>query len=354
MIVFEPYIFKGLYQYDRELGFKVRSYANGTNRFGFNDKDYSLFKPEGIVRILVVGDSFGWAGGKDGNYTALLEKKFAEYYGTHRVDIINSGYPMTHTGEQLEMLKKYGLQYQPDIVFLGFFAGNDFIDADPYRKRIVVNDTYFDIDRRREKTFLGYPIIGESRLWTFIKQKLIIWKELNNARTQQNSRTQQANKENRACTFSEEAFLSIERVRLEFCNILSTQKKIYKKNIDFILQSVSKMQDLLLRNQIKLIVGIYPDEFQVDENLRLQIFKNFGLEKDNYDIEFMQNVLSKYLDANQIPYMDLLDAFRSQGKHEPLYLCRDTHWNQSGNELAANMIFQYLLPQVESVIQDRR
>jgi hypothetical protein len=257
---------------------------------------------------------------------------------------------MTHTDEQLEMLKKYGLQYQPDIVFLGFFAGNDFVDADPYRKRIVVNDTYYDIDRRREKIFLGYPIIGKSRLWTFVKQKLVVWNELNKARTQQDAQTQQTNKEQGACTFSEEAFLYIERARLELCHI---RKRTYQKNIDFILRSLSQMQELLARNQIRFAVGIYPDEFQVDENLRLQIFKNFGLEKDNYDIEFMQNVLSRHLEAKRIPYLDLLDTFRSRGKSEPLYLCRDTHWNQAGNELAANTIFQYLLPQVESVIQDK-
>ena len=42
MIVFEPYLFKGLYQYDPDLGFRVRPYINGNNQFGFNDRDYPL------------------------------------------------------------------------------------------------------------------------------------------------------------------------------------------------------------------------------------------------------------------------------------------------------------------------
>ena len=148
MIISEPYLSNGLYQYDPDLGFRVRPYSSGTNMFGFNDRDYALDKPDGIYRILVVGDSFSWAGGIEGNYTALLERKFESHYGAHRVDVINAGYPMTHTGEQFAMLKKYGMQYHPDRVLVGFFTGNDFIDADPNRKRIVVNDTYFDIDRR--------------------------------------------------------------------------------------------------------------------------------------------------------------------------------------------------------------
>ncbi len=350
MIILEPYVFKGFYQYDRDLGFRVRPYANGSNRFGFNSRDYSLNKAHGVFRILVVGDSFNWAGGREGNYTALLEKKFEKYYGKHRIDIINAGYPMTHTGEQLAMLKKYGLQYHPDMVFLGFFAGNDFLDADPYRKRIVVNDTYFDIDTRHEKTFWGYPVILKSRLWYFIKQKIIAFRKINTDSAQQQMEWQPGDKNN-ACTFSEEDFLDIEKGRLEFCNISSHQNGIYKENVDYIFQSLSEMQQILTDRKIKLVVGIYPDEFQVNNDLLLKILRSFGLKENNYDAELMQHILKKYLESKHIPYIDLLDYFKIKGNKEPLYLCRNTHWNRAGNELAATIIFQYLLPRVGSMMK---
>ena len=186
MIVLEPYLFKGFYEYDPDLGFRVRAYypvdqGTMTNKFGFNDHDYPLQKTPGIYRILVVGDSFGWAGGREGNYTAVLERQLENHYGYHRIDIINAGYPMTHTAEQLVMLKKYGLQYHPDLVILGFFVGNDFIDGNPNRKRIVVNDLYIDIDKRREHIILGYPIVFQSRLLVYVKQKYKIFTELRKA-----------------------------------------------------------------------------------------------------------------------------------------------------------------------------
>ena len=130
MIVLEPYLFKGFYEYDPDLGFRVRAHSPAfgqgaiTNRFGFNDQDYPLQKTPGIYRVLVIGDSFAWAGGQEGNYTTVLERQLENHHGYHRVDIINAGYPMTHTGEQFAMLKKYGLQYHPDLVILGFFIGN--------------------------------------------------------------------------------------------------------------------------------------------------------------------------------------------------------------------------------------
>ncbi len=353
MIILEPYCFKGFYQYDPDLGFKVRAYANGTNRFGFNDRDYSLKKPENIIRILFLGDSFSWAGGKEGNYSALVEKKFEEYYGTHRVDIINAGYPMTHTGEQLAMLTKYGLKYNPDIVFLGFFAGNDFVDANPYRKRIVVNDTYFDIDPRDEIIFLGYPIIAKSRLLYFIKQKYKIWKELNKAHADTKNKKKQLREfksKDSSCTFSEEAFLDIERARLEFCNIHLYKNEIFKNNIDYIFKSLYSMQKILTDHKIKLMVGIYPDEFQVNQELTLQIFEHYALNSKTYDIRLMQNILKDYLDDAYIAYLDLLEPFQTQGRKKALYLCRDTHWNQAGNELAARIIFEYLFSHVDEVI----
>lgn len=118
----------------------------------------------------MVGDSFGWAGGLEGNYTALLETMFERRDGSHKIDVINTGYPGTHTGEQLVVLKKYGLQYNPDLVILAFFAGNDFFEADPNRKRIVVNGCLVDIDKRHEHRFLGYPVITRSRALVFLKQ----------------------------------------------------------------------------------------------------------------------------------------------------------------------------------------
>jgi hypothetical protein len=346
MIVLEPYLSKGFYQYDPDLGFRVRPYIRNTNRFGFNDRDYPLQKDAGTFRVLVVSDSFNWAGGLEGNYAALLEKKFEEYYGGHRVDIINAGYPGTHTAEQLAMLKKYGLQYNPDLVFLGFFAGNDFIDADPDRKRIIVFDTYIDIDKRYEITFLGYPIIPKSRLFHFVKQKYKIYRELVKARRDTQTGDNAPGKERRG-TFSEETFLNIERIRFEFCSLEHYRTKAFGDRIDYIFQSISEMKDLLDSKNIQFVVGIYPDEFQVNGDLLDQLFEKFDIKGGDYDTELMQKILREYLDLKGIPSIDFLSEFRTRGREKRLYLLRDTHWNDAGHELAAEIMFRYLLSTVK-------
>jgi hypothetical protein len=350
MIVLEPYLFKGLYEYDPDLGFRVRAYypidqGTITNKFGFNDDDYPLQKTPGIYRILVVGDSFGWAGGREGNYTAMLERQLDNHYGYHRIDIINAGYPMTQTAEQLVMLKKYGLQYHPDLVILGFFVGNDFIDGNPNRKRIVVNDLYIDIDRRREHIILGYPIVFQSRLLLYVKQKYKIFTELRKAASEPRQQLSQE----QPGTFAEATFLDLERAELEFFNINSSRKGRFQKNINYILQSIAEMDALLKSQNIKFIVAIYPDVFQINKTLLKGIVERFRLRIEDYDLDLAQNILKSFLQSKDISYIDFTDRFRSEGQEKDLYILRDSHWNRSGNQLAADILFETLLKRLDKV-----
>ncbi|CDM97441.1 MULTISPECIES: alginate O-acetyltransferase AlgX-related protein [Limnospira] len=359
MIVSEPYLFRGLYQYDPDMGFKIRGHANGNNQFGFNDRDYPLQPDPDIFRMLILSDSFNWAGGQQGNYTALLENQFREHYGQHQVDVINAGYPGTHTAEQLALLKKYGLQYNPHLVVLGFFVGNDFLDADPYRKRIIVNDLYIDIDRRQELIIFGYPIIPKSRLLLFIQQKYKIFREA--ARSQQSHQLSQSQlvatteaialdePETSPGILSLEKFLDVERGRMSFCNIEKLQNGDRDANINYILDSISEMNAILQARNIKFIVAIYPDEYQVNDHLLNQLQSTFYLNLDDYDITCQQNILISHLESNNIPYIDLTPRFRVEQQNRHLYLFQEPHWNSHGNKLAKDILFEHLVKITDSV-----
>ena len=347
MTVLEPYLFKGFYQYDPEMGFRVRSYVstadgNLTNRFGFNDIDYPLQRSADIFRVLAVGDSFNWVGRREEIYPALLRRKLAEHCGAHKIEVINAGYLMTHTGDQLAMLKKYGLQYNPDLVLLGFFVGNDFIDADPNRKRIVVNDIYMDIDKRNELIVLGYPIIAKSRLLLFIEQKYKIISELRKAKAELRKIKPRSEREEREGSLSEETFLNIERNRLEFFNLDASREGRFQENIYYIFRSISEMDAILKSRNTKFIVAMFPDEFQVNETLLNTIFAQFNLKKEDYDLELAQSLLKEFLKSKGIPFIDFLDKFRTEGQRQELYLLRNTHWNNLGNQLAADILFEDL------------
>lgn len=365
MILLEPYLSMGMYQYDPDLGFKVRPYSGHTNQFGFNDRDYPIPKTPENYRILMISDSFGWRGGLEGNYTALLEHNFETHYGQHQVDVINTGYIGTHAGEQLSMLKKYGIQYQPDLVILGFFAGNDFIDADPNRKRIIVNDLFIDIDKNQELKILGYPIIFKSRLLLFIQQKYKIAQEL--ARAKKETRPTEELKPNSLEVletkpkelpaaaeegfFTRETYLAIVRAKMDFCNKYNLKLNFHQEHIQFVFDSIDEMNELLEHQSIKFFVAIYPDEYQVNEKLFQDVIAEFDLDEIHYERFCQQIILKQHLEAKNIPYLDLRETFLSQGKNQDLYLLRDTHWNHQGEKLAADLLFQWILPEVEVYFQ---
>lgn len=348
MIVFEPYLFKGFYEYDPDMGFRVRPHSPSddgtlTNQFGFHAPDYPLQKTPGVFRILIIGDSFNWIGGRDGNYTVLLERMFEHRDGAHRIDIINAGYPGTHTGEELVILKKYGLQYNPDLVVLGFFMGNDFLDADPNRKRIIVNGLFIDISKRRELRVLGYPIIPRSRLLMFIQQKYRIYEEEKKAALENRNQPKEPG------SFSEDTYLDIERGRLEFFNLSRLRDGSYQPRIDYILQSIAEMNALLNSRNIKLVVAVYPDEFQINEKLLRAVLDKYKLRRENYDLNPGQNMLKPFLDSKGIPLIDFTDRYRAEEKKQDLYLLRNTHWNSAGNQLAADILFADLSKRIENI-----
>ncbi|MEI8348688.1 MAG: hypothetical protein WCI77_00905 [Candidatus Omnitrophota bacterium] len=78
-----------------------------------------------------------------------------------------------------------------------------------------------------------------------------------------------------------------------------------------------------------------------------QIYRKYNLKREEYDINLMQKILKDFLDAEGIAYMDLSDEFSAEGQKGSLYKLRDTHWNEAGNILAAEIIFKCLVKKIK-------
>ncbi len=95
------------------------------NRQGFRDRrDFVYDKPPGVVRILVLGDSFtiGYEAGQDETYPAVLERELKRR--GYAVEVLNSGVSGFSTAEELIFMEEEGFKYQPDLVLLGYFIND--------------------------------------------------------------------------------------------------------------------------------------------------------------------------------------------------------------------------------------
>jgi len=141
-------------------------------------------------------------------------------------------------------------------------------------------------------------------------------------------------------TFTRGTYLSIEYQR----------SGIYKVNQDSeVAESYGGAKEILKQmaleaagNNMGFVVVLAPDELQVNPLLRHQLMRRYGMNPGEYDFERPQRMLMEYLRSQRIKALDLLPHFVEAAKVRALYLRNDSHWNKSGNALAAQEIWSYL------------
>ncbi|MBU0666229.1 MAG: SGNH/GDSL hydrolase family protein [Nanoarchaeota archaeon] len=98
-----------------------------TNSKGIRDYEYEIPKPNNICRILILGDSitFGLYLPLNETYSKKLEQLLNLNEQTKRFEVINAGVTGYNTVQEFNLLKNKLMEYEPDLVILGFFL-NDF------------------------------------------------------------------------------------------------------------------------------------------------------------------------------------------------------------------------------------
>ena len=97
---------------------------------GLRGETRETAKPAGTQRVLVVGDSYAFGLGVSESET--VESALAAALNSSGtgpiVDVINSGVPAYHTGQELALLERHGFRLDPDLVVLLYYP-NDNIEA---------------------------------------------------------------------------------------------------------------------------------------------------------------------------------------------------------------------------------
>ena len=129
-----------LYQPDARLGWIFRPGADDwytgegrafiqINSAGMHDREHALAKPEGVYRIVVLGDSYSEAKQVpiDSTYWSLLPGRLARcgFQAGKRIEVLNFSISGYGTAQELILLRSLAGRYQPDLVLLQFTGSND-------------------------------------------------------------------------------------------------------------------------------------------------------------------------------------------------------------------------------------
>jgi lysophospholipase L1-like esterase len=128
------------YQTDTERGWSLRPNTQGweigetknyvrINSDGLHDREHAVVKPPQTLRIAVLGDSLteGMQQPIEKAFASIVEQQLAHCsaLGSRQVEVINFGVSGYGTGQELLTLQSKVWKYNPDIVLLSFYAGND-------------------------------------------------------------------------------------------------------------------------------------------------------------------------------------------------------------------------------------
>jgi lysophospholipase L1-like esterase len=322
------------FQYDEMLGWADKPNIEGVhvqkewstqiriNSKGLRDQEYEYKKPDGIKRVVVLGDSFTWGYGVEEyeRFTEVLEDTLLENW-----QVINLGNPAYGNDQELLIFENEGVKYNPDLVVVAFYM-NDIMDNlaigdhDMPRPLFVLNDdnklilTNVPLPRKGEDNddnvkenvtlFLSFRrfMSHHSHAYSFISDRIVSSPDLLN--------------------FFKKIGIADKRTtsrgKYGFNHYNWNLTKAILKEIDAVAKT----------NNAKTMIVIIPT--------REQVYKNRDLEINGALIDFGKE--------SNIPVLDLLPEFREHAKNsEQLYFKIDRHWNANGHKLAAELIYDKLI-----------
>ncbi|VAX24884.1 hypothetical protein MNBD_NITROSPINAE03-827 [hydrothermal vent metagenome] len=328
-----------------------RSWRNyRSNSLGFYDTQFSAPKPEGRLRVMALGDSFIYGMAPyPKNVLTVTEKTIRDRCPENDFELFNFGIPEAGVWDYRKLGELAGPVYDPDIVVVHFYMGNDGPDL-----------FYHSMDLPQP----GFRI--RSYLLDFVNNALKLLRGLDaQALRRTLERPPQDGVKGEAPvggevvdpsfeftderpalkgpTFTKEKFISISAG--EMMRLYNSGEQV-EKDWAPILAELDSIRKSVESRHASMVIVMYPSALQVYPDMRRNLFermitkeryKNLGLELWRFDPQLPNKMLSGYCKDAGIECFDitpdLVKASREQGKF--LYTKRDTHWNILGNQEAA-------------------
>jgi lysophospholipase L1-like esterase len=272
--------------------------------------------------ILVLGDSFVFGQGVEENeaFTSLLSKSLREKGKS--VSVANAGVPGYSTKQELAYLEKYLEKETPDLVVLGFFAGNDVYGN-------LENDFRYETEngclkaKPQPATDLKSLLRNNLKSYSFFAERI------------------------RAVPVLREILMALglmqeKRPPAHLLCLENPPPGPMEQAWSETEAQLERAQQLAQKHGLTIVVLAIPSNFQVYDDLRKSALEAYGIPPKNFEYNFPERKLSSILeDKPNLILVELLEASRLSGFR--LYFESDPHWNSYGHALAAQILEKELL-----------
>jgi|GEM_PF-1295051 len=359
-------------------------YVFRTNRLGLRGPDTPFEKPSGTFRIVVLGDSFvaGYGVADEHLMTKLLDEDLAadpltpgpspaRGEGSDRtgskVEVVNVGRVGTSTIREFDIYEALGRRFQPDLVILAYYLGNDLAEIVQEQTHAELAGWHPDGWLRRAAFFAFPNLYLELAMIRQSRQQLREFVRRDESEIVDDIR-REAHARGRDAAVAEANYhvLSPE-IRSDVASGLLAEQRIVDSCIepDRLVRALDPdgsdfehawgrtqihldlLRQAVARDGAKLVVVAIPAPFQLDRK-SLEFHKSLGYEvRESWLTEPPRTgvALADWARREHVPYLDLTERLKNlfRAKGQPLYFIEDVHWNAEGNSAAAEAIGEFLL-----------
>ncbi len=298
-------------------------YGYPLNSGGFRDEEFGP-KDKNTFRIVGLGDSFTFGVTPyPQNFMTIAEEIINERLPGRKAEIYNMGIPSIGPREELSLLTGEALSWDPDLVMINVFVGNDFSESmRSERKKFVERYSYtatllYRVYKLLTKTSSDFRERYKDRLTSYCD----------------------------TCkTFTKESYMELEAGRSYIFNARDPNFESQLSDVLFYLDQANK---ICKSKDIDLLICIFPDELQVNPGLKEAVVTKLAASgiRPEWDNSLPNRRLSEELAKMNIAHIDLLPVFESR-KDSVCYVPQDSHWNLYGNRLAGNYLAEELLRRI--------
>lgn len=320
------------------------------NSDGLRDREHNKAKPKNTFRIAVLGDSFTEAihVPMERTFWAKMENRLGkcEALKGKQVEVINFGVQGYGTAQELITLRKKVWDYNPDVVILALFIGNDIIN----NSRELEYDHYrpfFIYDRNgklvEDMSFRNLPPIDRNRYAVSIVDRFPTWL-VNNSRILQVTKKVELDIKKRQ--------ISDNFTALSANNLKEPQDKTWKEAWRLTEDLIVLMRDEVVNKGADFLLVNIGDPMQVQPD-RAKTKQN--MEQNNIqDLFYADKRMQALGDRAGFPVLNLAQPFQAYAEQNKICLhgfdnalpCGG-HWNPEGHRLAARMISEKLCQQLK-------
>jgi hypothetical protein len=304
-------------------------------------REHTQTKPPNTIRIAVLGDSFTEAPQvpEQEAFWAVLERELTERgcYEGKSVEVINFGVSGYGTAQQLLTLRHHVWPYEPDLVLLAFFIGND-VHNNLYALEENPEFPYFVYDGDRLVLADGFP----AGRWYY--PRLLVGYGSKYLRLCQLARMLKVRLQSmRGETASSEFWLADEEAGLDSATYQTPNQREWQDAWRVTEGLLRTMRDETMSSGADFVLATFSSAISVhpDPNVRKRYLERVGIQDFLYPTRRLEELAA----AEHIPIVSLTPQLQAYAKQNQVFLhgfdnktLGKGHWNAEGHRLTGELI----------------